>query len=63
MIRNNISTFLIPQIQDGRHKILLSDLLKKRKYAITISLLKLKCIFLAEPMESRTYLDDHILLY
>ena len=26
-------------------------------------MLKLKCIFLAEPMESRTYLDDHILLY
>ena len=28
MIRNNISTFLIPRIQDGRHNILLSDLLK-----------------------------------
>ena len=26
-------------------------------------MLKLKCIFLAEPMESGTYLDDHILLY
>ena len=45
------------------NNILFSDHLKTRKYAITISLLKLKCIFLAEPMESRTYLDDHILLY
>ena len=35
---------------------------KTRKYAITISLLRLKS-FLAEPMESGTYLDDHILLY
>ena len=26
-------------------------------------MLKLKCIFLAEPMESGTSLDDHILLY
>ena len=26
-------------------------------------MLKLKCIFSAEPMESRTYLDDHILFY
>ena len=41
--------FLIPQIQDGRHIILLSDLLKKRKYAITISLLELKCIFQPNP--------------
>ena len=31
MIRNNISTFLIPEIQDGRHNILLSDLLKNPK--------------------------------
>ena len=29
---------------------------------MTISLLKLKCIFLAELIGSRTYLDDHILL-
>ena len=28
-----------------------------------MSFLKLKCIFFVEPMESKTYLDDHILLY
>ena len=46
----------MPQIQDGHHIILLN--LKKRKLAITISLLKLKDIFPAEPMQSRTYLDN-----
>ena len=54
--------FSIPKIQDGRHIVLimLSDLLKKtRKNEISISLLNLKCIFLAKPMESSTYLDHH----
>ena len=53
--------FSIPTIQDGRHIVLmmLSDLLKTRKYEISISLLNLKCIFLAKPIESGTYLDHH----
>ena len=51
--------FSIPKIQDGRHIVLimLSDLLKTRKYEISISLLNLKCIFLAKPMRSSTSLD------
>ena len=66
MIRNNISTFL--NTKNPRWPPYCSDYVKRslkktRKYEISISLLNLKCIFLAEPMESRTYLDDHILLY
>ena len=52
--------FSIPKIQDGRHidiPSMLSDLLKKRKYEVTISLLRLKCIFCLKPMVSSTYLD------
>ena len=46
MIKNNISTFLNTKNQDGRQIVLsmLSDLLKKRKYKVSISLLKLTCI-------------------
>ena len=53
--------FSIPKIQNGRHIVLimLNDLLKTRKYEISISLLNLKCIFLAKLMESSTYLDHH----
>ena len=54
MIRNDISTFLTTKNQDGRYIVLsmLSDLLKKRKYKVTISLLNL-----AKPMASIAYLD------
>ena len=57
MIRNDISTFLNTKNQDGRPNVLimLNDLLKKRKYEVTISLLNLKCIFWAKPMESSNY--------
>ena len=55
--------FLIPQIQDGCHNILLSDLLKNPKICDNYLVVETKKIFLAEPMESRIYLDDHILLY
>ena len=59
MIRNYISTFLTTKHQDDRHFVLsmLSDLLRKRKYKVTISLFNLKCIFLAKLMASITYLD------
>ena len=49
--------FSLPKIQDGRHidiLSMLSDLLKKRKYEVTISLLSLN-VFFSKPMES--YLD------
>ena len=44
--------FSIQKIQDGRHidiLSMLSDLLEKRKYEVTISLLSLKCIFFLNP--------------
>ena len=49
--------FLIPQIQDGRHIILLSDLLKKTKICDNYLFVGTEMYFSAEPMEFRTYLD------
>ena len=43
---------------------MLSDLLKNPKICdINYLVVETKMYFLAEPMESGTYLDDHILLY
>ena len=45
MIRNNISTFLIQQIQDVRHNILLSDLLKNPKICDNYLVVETKMYF------------------
>ena len=58
MIRNNISTFL-----NTTNSRLLSDLLKNPKICDNYLVVETKMYFLAEPMESGTSLDDHILLY
>ena len=42
---------------------MLSDLLKNPKICDNYLVVETKMYFLAEPMESGTYLDDHILLY
>ena len=63
MIRNNISTFLNTTNSRWPHNILLSDLLKNPKICDNYLVVEIKMYFLAELMESRTYLDDHILLY
>ena len=42
---------------------MLSDLLKTPRICDNYLVVETKMYFLAEPMESRTYLDDHILLY
>ena len=44
--------FLIPRIQDGRHNILLSDLLKNPKICDNCLVVETKIFFLDEPMES-----------
>ena len=58
--------FSIPKIQDGRHidiLSMLSDLLKKRKYEVTISLLSVKCIFCLSPRSLAIIWITNILLY
>ena len=59
MIRNDISTFSLPKIQDGRYIVLrmLSDLLKKTKIWGNYLVVEPKKYFLAKPMESSTYFD------
>ena len=42
---------------------MLSDLLKNPKICDNYLVVETKMYFLAEPMESGTYSDDHILLY
>ena len=42
---------------------MLSDLLKKPKICDNYLVVETKMYFLAEPMESGTYLDNHILVY
>ena len=42
---------------------MLSDRLKNPKICDNYLVVETKMYFLAEPMESGTYLDDHILLY
>ena len=42
---------------------MLSELLKKPKICDNYLVAETKMYFSAEPMESETYLDDHILLY
>ena len=58
--------FSIPKIQDGRHidiLSMLSDLLKKRKYEVTISLLSLKSIFCLNSWNLALIYITNILLY
>ena len=60
MIRNNISTFLNTPNSRWPPVYFVKRFLK---ICVNYLVVETKMYFFAEPMESRTYLDDHISLY